>query len=130
MLSRNKDSAGINAQDALSSTRAAIIDKKKVRIATTTGSDITYQFMAEQMGNYVTEGGRNLDKVIIGVARSESDLNQEARKNRSGDYLGAKPAILITEDRAMRHKAAKEGVTAVATSMIRQVLIALGRSRS
>ena len=75
MLSRNKDSIGIAAQDALNSTRAAIIEKKKVRIATTTGSDITHQFVTKQMGDYVTEGGRNSVEVIIGVARSKSDLN-------------------------------------------------------
>jgi len=75
MLLRNNDSAGINIQDILRSTRAAIIDKKKVRIATIIGNNITYQFMAKQIGNYVTKGGRNLVKVIIRVARSKSDLN-------------------------------------------------------
>ena len=124
MLSRNKDSIGIAAQDALNSTRAAIIEEKKVRIATTTGSDITHQFVTKQMGDYVTEGGRNSVEVIIGVARRESDLNREARGNRSGDHPGAKPAVLVTEDRAMRLKAATVGVAAIATSMIKKVLIA------
>jgi hypothetical protein len=76
------------------------------------------------MGDYVTEGGRNSVEVIIGVARRESDLNREARGNRSGDHPGAKPAVLVTEDRAMRLKAATVGVAAVATSMIKKVLIA------
>jgi len=44
------------------------------------------------------------------------------------DYLGAKPAVLITKNRAIRHKAAIVGVTAVVTSVIRQVLTALKRS--
>ena len=78
MLLKNKDLIGIAAQDALNNTRAAIIEEKKVRIATTTGSDVTYQFVAKQMGDYVTEGGKNSVKVIIGVACRESDLNQEA----------------------------------------------------
>ena len=124
MLSKNKDLTGIAAQNALDSTRAAIIEEKKVRITTTTGSDITHQFMAKQMGDYLTEGGRNSVEVIIGVARRESDLNREAQGNRSGDHPGAKPAVLVTEDRAMRLKAATVGVAAVATSMIKKVLIA------
>ena len=52
-------------------------------------------FTAEQMGDYVTEGGKNSVEVIIGVARRESDLNRETRENRSGDHPGAKPAVLI-----------------------------------
>ena len=95
-----------------------------MRIATTTGSDITHQFVTKQMGDYVTEGGRNSVEVIVGVARIESDLNREARRNRSGVHSGAKPAVLVTEDRAMRLKAATAGVAAVATSMIKKVLIA------
>lgn len=55
------------------------------------------------MGDYMTEGGRNSVEVIIGVARRESDLNRE---NCSGGHPGAAPAVLVTEDRAMRLKAA------------------------
>jgi len=44
------------------------------------------------------------------------------------DYPGAKPAVFIAEDRAIKHKAAIVGVTAVVTSVIRQVLTALRRS--
>ncbi len=124
MLSKNKDSTGRAAQDALNSTRAAIIAEKKVRIATTTGSDVTHQFAAKQMGDYVTEGGRNSVEAIIGVARRESDLNREAQGDHLGDHPGAKPAILVTEDRAMRLKAATVGVAAVSTSMIKKFLIA------
>jgi uncharacterized protein YijF (DUF1287 family) len=75
MLSKNKDLTGIAAQNALDSTRAAIIEEKKVRITTTISSDITYQFIAKKMGDYLIEGGRNLVKVIIRVACKESDLN-------------------------------------------------------
>ena len=45
MLLRNENSTGIAAQNALDSTRAAIIDGKKVRIATITGSDVTDQML-------------------------------------------------------------------------------------
>ena len=34
--------------------------------------------MAKQIGDYITEGGRNLVKDIIKVARRESNLNREA----------------------------------------------------
>ena len=54
MLLKNKDLTGIAAQDAFNSTKAAIIEGKKVQIATTTVSNVTYQFVAKQMGNYVT----------------------------------------------------------------------------
>jgi hypothetical protein len=95
-----------------------------VRIATATDSDVTQRFMAKQMGDYVTEGGRNLVEAIIGVTRRESDLNQEARGSRSGDHLGAKPAVLVTEDRDIRFEAATVKVAAVAASIIKNVLIA------
>ncbi|XTI90772.1 hypothetical protein V2W45_1205345, partial [Cenococcum geophilum] len=106
--------------DALNSTKAAIIEEKKVRIATATGSDITYQFITRQIGNYISEGGRDSVKVIIGVARRE-----KAQGNRLGDHPGAKPAVFITEDRAIKLKAATIGVAAVTTSIIKKVLIAL-----
>ena len=51
------------------------MEEKKVRIATTIGSDITHQFIAKQMGDYVTKRGRNSVKVIIRVAYRESNLN-------------------------------------------------------
>jgi len=47
MLLKNKDLIGIAVQDAFNSTRTAIIEEKKVRIATTIGSDVTYQFVAK-----------------------------------------------------------------------------------
>ncbi|XTI90963.1 hypothetical protein V2W45_1243463, partial [Cenococcum geophilum] len=40
---------------------------------------------------------------------------------------GAKPAVLITENRAIRLKAATVGVAAITTSIIKGVLIALRR---
>ena len=46
-----------------------------MRIATTIGSNITYQFTAKQIGDYIIEGGRNLVKAIIRVAYKESNLN-------------------------------------------------------
>ena len=44
-----------------------------------------------------------------------------------GDYLGAKPAILITKDRAIKLKATTVGVAAIAMSIIKKVLIILRR---
>ena len=41
MLSRNENSTGIAAQNTLNSTKAAIINRKKVQIATIIGSDVT-----------------------------------------------------------------------------------------
>jgi len=75
MLSRNEDLIGIAAQDTLNSTRAAIIEGKKVRIATTLYSNATYQFITKQIGDYIIEEGRNSVKVIIRVACRERNLN-------------------------------------------------------
>ena len=44
------------------------------------------------------------------------------------DYPGAKPAVFIIKDKAIRHKAAIVGVTTVATSVIKQVLTVPRRS--
>jgi len=46
-----------------------------VRIATTIGKDITYQFITKQIGDYIIKEGRDLVRVIIRVAYRESDLN-------------------------------------------------------
>ena len=43
------------------------------------------------------------------------------------DHPGAKPAIFIAKDKAIRYKAAIVGVTTIVTSVIRQVLTALRR---
>jgi hypothetical protein len=48
-------------------------------------------------------------------------------KRRLGDYLGAKPAVLITKDRAIRLKLPTVGVAAVTMSIIKKVLNALRR---
>jgi len=44
------------------------------------------------------------------------------------DHLGVKPAVFIAKDRAIKHKAAIVGVTAVATFIIKQVLTTPRRS--
>ncbi|OCK77900.1 hypothetical protein K432DRAFT_406929 [Lepidopterella palustris CBS 459.81] len=116
ILARNTDSTGDYANQALDSVRAAVMEKKKVRITTAKGNDVTRNFIAEQIGGYISEDVNNSDDIIIGVARRESDLNRDAESE-------AKPAVLVTEDRAMRIKAAAVGVAAIATSMIRKVLI-------
>ena len=83
--------------------------------------------MAKQINNYITEGGRDLVKVIIGVAIGvicrESHFNWKAW----GGYLGAKPIVFITEDRTIRSKAAIVGVAVPTIFIIKQVLNALKR---
>ena len=96
-----------------------------MRIATTTGSDVTGQFVAIQIGDYIIKGRRNLVKVIIRVAYREN--NQEVPKSYLEDYLKAKPTVLITDNRVIRLEAVKVGVTTVMTSIIKQVLIAQRR---
>jgi len=83
--------------------------------------------MAKQIGDYIIKEGKNLIKVIIGVAHRESDLNWEAQRNHLGDYPGAKPAILVTKDKSIKLKAATVGVATIATSIIKKVLIILRR---
>jgi len=46
-----------------------------VQITTTIGSNITYQFVTKQIGDYMSKKGRSLVKIIIRVAYRESDLN-------------------------------------------------------
>ena len=75
------------------------------------------------MGDYITEKKRNSVKVIIGVAYRESNFNQKAQGNHSGDHLGVKPAVFVTKNRAMRLKATIVKVAAIAMSMIKKVLI-------
>ena len=88
-----------------------------MRIATTIGSDITGQFIAIQIGDYIIEGRRNLVKVIIKITCRKN--NREALESHLEDYLGVKPAVLVTDNRVIRLKAAKVGVTAITTSIIK-----------
>ena len=46
-----------------------------MRIITTISSNVAYQFVAKQIGDYVIKRGRNSVEVIVGVAYIESDLN-------------------------------------------------------
>jgi hypothetical protein len=106
------------ARDALQSVRTAILDDKTVRIATDSGDDVTQEFLSENMSGDEQENVRWSEESIIGVARRQSDLNRQPSGNSE-----ARPAVLVTEDKAMRMKAATAGVAAIATSMVKKWLI-------
>jgi len=124
LLSRQTGPDSAHAQDALQTVRKAILENKNVRIATEKGNDVTDLFISEKMGSDDPEDLRRSEDSIISIVRRESDLNRQFSGKQMGNHSEARPAVLVTEDKAMRIKAATAGVAAIATSMIKKVLIA------
>jgi hypothetical protein len=121
-LSRQAVPDGMLARDALQSVRTAILDDKTVRIATDSGDDVTQEFLSENMSGDEQENVRRSEESIIGVARRQSDLNRQPSGSQQSNSE-ARPAVLVTEDKAMRMKAATAGVAAIATSMMKKLLV-------
>jgi hypothetical protein len=110
-LSRQAVPDSMLARDALQSVLTAILDDKTVRIES-----------EEVLSENISGAEQDYVKSIIGVARGQSDLNWK----HSGSQLSnseARPAVLVTEDKAMRIMAAKAGVAAIATSMVKKLLV-------
>ncbi|TKA59490.1 hypothetical protein B0A49_12267 [Cryomyces minteri] len=115
------------AKDALNTLNTVISNGKNVRVVTAEGTDVTGQvFYKEHLSQYNTPGGpQNTDDVILRTARRESDLIRDGQRwPERTNVGGAKPAMLLTEDRNMRVKATTMGVASIATSMLRSVLTA------
>ena len=128
-LSRNPNPVGRDAARALDAIKSAIEEKKDVAIVTSKGSIVTNQglFYKEQLENYEVEGRRTLDDVIIDITKQQAELKRAKRSSLEASLEPpindkAKPAVLLTEDRAMRVKASAHGVAAVAASMVRRVI--------
>ncbi|KAI9812741.1 MAG: hypothetical protein M1827_004497 [Pycnora praestabilis] len=126
-LSSNTGPVSGAAEKALSTVREAVAHGKKLRIVTARGSDITSQgFYKEQIASYESDGHKNLDDIIIQTTKSQGDRLRKAVCSTSGEpevtHEGARAAVLVTEDRALRVKAGAYGVAAVAASMIRRLL--------
>jgi predicted ribonuclease YlaK len=128
-LSRNQNSIGQDATRALATIKSAIEDKKDIAIVTSKGNVVTNQglFYKEQLENYEAEGRRTLDDIIIDITRQQAELKRARRSSLESSLEHpindeAKPAVLVTEDRAMRLKASAYGVAAVAASMVRRVI--------
>jgi hypothetical protein len=110
------------ANDALDAIRSAIKEHKNVQIVDTQGKDIDEQdVVLEQLGDdskMKIDG--NAEEIAIGITRQQTDrmLKEGGQNHRTV----AKPAVLLSEDRAMRHRARVAGVASVAASKIKQFL--------
>jgi protein SMG6 len=128
-LSKNTTPVGREADGALRAIKSAIDLGRDITIVTSKGNNVTRQgnFFKEQIESYDGEGQRNLDEIIIQTTKQQAQLKRGIHQSADGDARGgdgrAKPAVLVTEDRAMRVKASAYGVAAVAASMVRRVIV-------
>jgi len=118
------------AQAAIENIKAAIDEHKNVRVLTPDGQDVTSQTILTGKAP-ASDPNENQDPeaVLIGVSRRATDLSSQGEPEGSNSQ--AKPAILLTEDRTIRVKASSQGVAALATSVLKNLLTgSLRRRRS
>jgi|SRR6266480_1029494 len=118
------------AQAAIKNIKAAIDEHKNVQILTPDGKDITSQtILTGKAPASDPNDNQDPEAVLIGVSRRATDLSSQGEPEGSNSQ--ARPAILLTEDRTIRFKASCQGVAALATSVLKNLLTgSLRRRRS
>lgn len=101
------------AQAAIESIKTAIEKHNNVQVLTPDGEDITHITILDGKAPPSDPNGDNQAVLIA------ADLNNQLETEGSSE---ASPAILLTEDRAIRIEAALQGVTALATSTLKKLL--------
>ncbi|KAF2763524.1 hypothetical protein EJ05DRAFT_42279 [Pseudovirgaria hyperparasitica] len=118
------DTRRVQAEQALTSINTALSQGKNLSIVDSQGNAITDPCKAVEGGssNATYEIPlEKMDDVIIGITRRVSDMTLQ-EPGEGHIVPGAKPAVLIAENRQTRVKARKEGLTSVASAMIRKLL--------
>jgi len=118
------------AQAAIESIKAAIDECQNIQVLTPEGENVTSRtLLAGKVPASDPNDDQDPEEVLIGVSRRATDLSSQGE--HEGNISQARPAILLTEDRSIRVKASLQGVAALATSMLRNLLTgSLGRKRS
>ena len=117
-----------SARKALDSIRAALDERKDIKILTPEGNDVTQKMLSVDNTAFSEEDRqRDAEEIVIGVARRASDLSSSQRAAQPNGT--AKPAILITEQKSTRLKANYQDIAAMSTSRVRTILQAILRRR-
>ncbi|KAF3939976.1 hypothetical protein ABW19_dt0200002 [Dactylella cylindrospora] len=112
-LQRNDGKISEMSEAALDIIQQALQEKRSLRVITAKGSQmntISSQFY-ELIEDYSEDGRKNLDDIIIEIAKSQGEI---AAKRLSNDGV-TRPVVLITDDSVMRIKAITRGVASVPT---------------
>jgi hypothetical protein len=115
----------IDAKQALKSVQEAVNKNKDVRIMNASGEDTTQTNLGKT--STPTEADDS-EESIVQVARQASDLRMKGSPKAVSSQT--RPAMILTEDRLMRVRAARDKVAAIAPSMFKKILTAGTRRRS
>jgi len=130
-LSKSAQSNSRDAQLALKSVQDAVMEKSDVRILTPKGEDITKLELNKRVDSGLenqTEGAENQNEAILQIVRRATDLS--IKENPPNAPSPGRSAILLTEDRLTRVRAAGEKIAALAPSMIKRILTSTRRRAS
>jgi hypothetical protein len=106
-----------DAQQALKSIQEAVNTNKDVRILTASGLDKTQDELDKTDSS---EGADDLENNIVKVARQASDLRMKGTPKDPSNQ--ARSAMILTEDRLTRVRAARDHLAAIAPSMFKRIL--------
>jgi len=121
--STHADALGAAAREALGSIKLAITEHQRVKIINARNRDVTRQsilhpqapfgqraIVEETSDDNEGQDSRDPGDIVIGVAK------QQGRESAGGK----KVAVLLTDDRSVRKKAATRGVAAIAASVFKK----------
>lgn len=131
-LAKDAGSVGDSARSALIAINKVISERKDLKIITAKNSDLTkIGFFREKLDRGVDDDEMNIDDIIIRTAKNvaESRRKMTVDKNKVAPH-GAEPAVLLTEDVAMRVKANASGVPAISTTVLKKYLLQQGKSKA
>jgi len=130
-LSKSALADSTAARLAVQSVQEAFTMKVDVRILTAKGVDVTKTELAKSASEGVEtslEGADSLEENLVQVARRATDISLE--ENPQDASNPARSAILLTDDRRTRIRAARDKVAAITPSMIKRILTASRRRAS
>jgi len=123
ILSKTAQPYSTAAQEALDSVKTAYDRHNDVRILTASGDDITKRHLSSEQSGTCESHLENHDdpgENLIGVTRRATDLASYNKPKEATEEI--RSAVLLTEDRPTRVRAAGSKVAALAPSMIRRIL--------
>jgi len=118
------------ARIAIESIKAALDERKDIRILNAGGEDVTQEALSsDRLPFSEQDNQQDTEEIVIGVARRASDLSNHQRSEQPNGI--AKPAILVTEQKSTRLKAVSQDIATMSASRMRTIIQAfVGRRRS
>jgi hypothetical protein len=131
VLTNLSKSAQPDAQEALRNVRKALSMNMDVRILTTSGLDTTNEKLDSTDSltlESALEGMDDPEENIVQVARQASGIS--VKGNPEDAMSQARPAVVLSENKSTRLRAARDKVAAIKPSMFQRILTATARRRA